>query len=79
VSVTAGPAPITGWTVRWTFANGQTVTQLWNGTLSVSGATVTVGSLDYNRSLNAGASTTFGFNGTWNGANDIPALTCSSP
>jgi hypothetical protein len=79
VSVTAGPAPITGWTVRWTFANGQTVTQLWNGTLSVSGASVTVGSLDYNRSLNAGASTTFGFNGTWNGANDVPVLTCSSP
>jgi len=79
VTVTAGSAPISGWTVKWTYADGQTITQLWNGTLTVSGSSITVKNVSYNGSLGAGGTATFGFNGTWNGTNSIPTLTCTSP
>jgi len=38
-----GATPIPpGWTLTWLFANGQTVSQLWNGTVAQTGAKVTV-------------------------------------
>jgi endoglucanase len=62
-----GTAAISNWTLTWAFANGQTITQLWNGTETQSGANVTVTSLSYNGSIPAGGSYTgMGFNGTWN-------------
>ena len=65
----------TSWTLTWTFANGQTVTQLWNGAATQSGATATVANLSYNGSIAAGASYNgIGFNGSWNNStNAIPA------
>src|SRR6185503_3028280 len=42
-----GTPTLNGWTVRMTFANGQTVTQLWGGTYTTSGATVTVKNVDW--------------------------------
>ena len=79
VTVTnTGNAPTHGWTVRLTFANGQTITQWWNGTLAQSGAAVTVTNLSYNGSLGSGASTTFGFLANWTGTNSAPAATCSA-
>ncbi|WP_349260737.1 cellulose binding domain-containing protein [Actinocrinis sp.] len=77
VTVTAGNTPINGWTVRWTLASGQSITQLWNGTLSTSGSSVTVTNASYNGALAAGASTTFGF--TAAGSPSNPRLTCTSP
>ncbi|MFC4529129.1 cellulose binding domain-containing protein [Sphaerisporangium dianthi] len=75
-----GAAAMSGWTVKWTFANGQTISQIWNGALSQSGSAVTVKNMSYNGNLGAGASTTFGFNGTWTGGNTVPSpLTCTSP
>ncbi|MFD0331380.1 cellulose binding domain-containing protein [Streptacidiphilus monticola] len=78
VTVTAGTAAIHGWTVTWTWPNGQQVTSAWNATVSQSGAAVTASNLSYNGSLGAGASTTFGFQGTWTGANGTPTLTCTA-
>jgi len=72
-----GSAPINGWTVRWNFGSGQTITQVWNGTLTVSGSTATVSNVSYNGSLPAGGSTTFGF--IANGTPSTPSLTCTSP
>jgi len=64
---------INGWTLSWTFANGQSVTQLWNGAETQSGSVVTVKSLNYNASIAAGASyKDTGFTGTWSGTNGIP-------
>jgi endo-1,4-beta-xylanase len=79
VTVQAGNSAINGWTVRVTFANGQTVTQVWNGVATGTTSPVTVKNASYNGSLAANTSTTFGFLGTWNGANSAPTLTCSSP
>jgi lysophospholipase L1-like esterase len=79
VTVTnTGNAPMHGWTVRFTFANGQTITQSWSGTLTQSGAAVTVTNMSYNGSLGSGASTTFGFLANWTGTNSAPAATCSA-
>ncbi|MGA2218791.1 MAG: glycoside hydrolase family 88 protein, partial [Terracidiphilus sp.] len=65
---------LSSWTLTWTFANGQTVTSLWNGIETQSGANVTVTNESYNGAIAAGASYTgVGFNGTWNGtANAVP-------
>jgi endoglucanase len=77
VTVKAGNAAINSWTVAWTLASGQTITQLWNGALTTSGSNVTVKNLSYNGSLAANATTTFGFLGAPNASN--PTLTCTSP
>jgi hypothetical protein len=70
-----GTTALTNWTLTWAFANGQTVTDLWNGTETQSGANVTVKSLSYNGSIPTGGSYSgMGFNGTWNNTtNAIPA------
>lgn len=77
VTVTAGSSPITGWSVHWTLANGEAVTQLWNGALTTDGQNVTVKNAGYNGSLAAGGSTSFGF--LANGTPSAPALSCTSP
>jgi cellulose 1,4-beta-cellobiosidase len=70
-----GTTAISNWTLTWTFANGQTITQLWNGSETQSGANVTVNNLSYNGSIPAGGSYNgMGFNGTWNNTtNAVPA------
>ena len=78
VRVTAGTAAVNGWTVTWTYGNGQTVTQAWNATVTSSGSAVTARNMSYNGSLAAGASTTFGFLGSWTGTNSVPAVSCTA-
>jgi len=73
VTVTAGSSAITGWTVRWTLSSGQQITQVWNGTLSASGSSVSVANAAYNGVLGASASTTFGF--ISNGTPSTPTVT----
>lgn len=72
--VNNGSAALSSWTLTWTFANGQTVSSLWNGNETQSGANVTVTNESYNGSIPAGGSYTgVGFNGTWNGTtNAVP-------
>ena len=76
VTVKAGTSAITSWTVTWTLASGQSITQLWSGALTTSGSNVTVKNLSYNGSLAAGATTTFGFNGA--GTASTPTVSCSA-
>jgi mannan endo-1,4-beta-mannosidase len=78
VTVTNGATASTGWTVTWTFASGQVITQIWNGQVTASGATNSVRNVSYNGSLAPNASTTFGFLATWNNStNPMPTLSCS--
>jgi hypothetical protein len=76
VTVTAGSSAINGWTVGWSLGAGQTVNQVWNGTVSTSGASVSVSvrNVSYNGLLPPSGSTTFGFIG--GGAPTNPTLTC---
>ncbi|MFF5228048.1 cellulase family glycosylhydrolase [Dactylosporangium sp. NPDC000521] len=79
VRVTAGSSAISGWTVGWSYANGQTVTNGWSATITSSGAAVTARNVGYNGTVGAGATTSFGFLGSWNGTNAVPApLTCTA-
>jgi hypothetical protein len=61
-----GSAATNGWTLRWTFANGQVISQLWNGTLAQSGAAVTVTNLSYNGTIGSHATVEIGFLASWN-------------
>ncbi|WUH88957.1 cellulose binding domain-containing protein [Streptomyces sp. NBC_00433] len=76
VKVTAGSTAVNSWTVTWTLGSGQTITQVWNGTLTTSGSTATVKNASYNGSVPPSTSTTFGF--LANGTPNTPTLTCTS-
>jgi endo-1,4-beta-xylanase len=71
VSNTSSTA-INGWTVRWTYANGQQITQIWNASLVQSGSNEAASNVSYNAVIAANGSTTFGFLGSWNGTNARP-------
>jgi hypothetical protein len=72
VTVTNLGDPVSGWRLAWSFTAGQTITQLWNGTHTQSGAQVTVSNAAYNGSIATNASASFGFNGSWTGSNPVP-------
>ncbi|HLI72080.1 MAG TPA: cellulose binding domain-containing protein [Ktedonobacteraceae bacterium] len=69
-----GTTSINGWSLQFSFPNGQTISQLWNGNYTQSGANVTITNLSYNGSIPPGQalSSEPGFNGTWNGTNSPP-------
>ena len=81
-----GSTTINSWSLQFSFANGQTITQLWNGTYTQTGSAVTITNVSYNGSIAPGAtlSSTPGFNGAWSGSNAVPAsfklngVTCST-
>ncbi|SCL50246.1 chitin-binding protein [Micromonospora citrea] len=78
VTVTAGGGAVKGWSVNWTYADGQQVTSAWNATVTTSGTRVVARNAAHNGSLSPGASTTFGFLGSWSGANSTPVPTCTT-
>ncbi|HLZ61539.1 MAG TPA: endo-1,4-beta-xylanase [Ktedonosporobacter sp.] len=87
VITNTGTTAINGWSLQFAFANGQTITQLWNGNVSQSGSVVTITNVSYNGSIPAGSalSSEPGFNGTWNGTTNaaptaftLNGATCST-
>jgi cellulase/cellobiase CelA1 len=68
---------MTSWSLSFTFANGQTITQMWSASYTQTGSSVSVRNASYNGSLAPNASTTFGFLANWNGTNSVPALSCA--
>jgi hypothetical protein len=63
-----GTANWGSWTLTWTWANGQGISDIWNGIYSQSGGNATVTNESYNGTIAAGSSYTgMGFDGTWNG------------
>ncbi|MFE2756144.1 cellulose binding domain-containing protein [Actinosynnema sp. NPDC059335] len=68
-----GAGAITGWNLGWSFANGQRITNSWNGKASQSGAAVTVSNEGWNGTIAAGGSVDFGFQASWQGSNVSPA------
>ncbi|MFF5846952.1 glycoside hydrolase family 6 protein [Streptomyces massasporeus] len=73
VTITNNAAAKSGWTVKWSYAGNQKVTNGWNGKISQKGADVTVANEGYNGNLASGGSVSFGFNGTYSGTNSVPA------
>ena len=72
VAITNLGDPVNGWILAFAFPSGQTVTQLWNGVVTQSGAAVSVRDAGYNAALGTNATTSFGFNGAWAGTNAAP-------
>ncbi|GAA2601769.1 hypothetical protein GCM10010435_96380 [Winogradskya consettensis] len=68
VSITNLGDPVTAWSLAFAFPSGQTITQLWNGAATQSGAAVTVRNAAWNGALSTNATTSFGFNGSGTGA-----------
>ncbi len=63
---------LSGWMLKFTFPNGQQVTQGWNSIFTQSGANVTMTNTSYNATLAVGGSVSAGFNGSWSGSNSRP-------
>jgi hypothetical protein len=72
VTITNLGDPVSSWKLTWSFTAGQTITQLWNGSYTQSGANVSVTNLSYNGSIPTNGNTSLGFNGSWNGSNPVP-------
>jgi endoglucanase len=68
-----GTTTITSWTLGFHFPGNQRLTQSWSATWTQTGADVTATNLSWNGTLTPGQSTTFGFNGSFSGANVNPA------
>jgi len=77
VTVKAGSAAISKWTVSWTFPGGQTTSQVWGGKASISGSQVSVSNETWNGGLSAGASASIGFLGAGNAPTSLN-LSCSA-
>ncbi|MGX9885010.1 cellulose binding domain-containing protein [Streptomyces sp. NPDC002276] len=61
-----------GWSLGWSFADGQQIGQLWNADWVQSGAAVTAKNVSWNGTVAAGSSVGFGFTGSWSGVNTKP-------
>ncbi len=67
-----GTAAINGWKLVFAFADGQTVSNMWGGTPTQSGGTVTVAPASYTSTIPAGGSVTVGFIGAKGTTNTAP-------
>ncbi|WP_405936929.1 cellulase family glycosylhydrolase [Streptomyces sp. NBC_00726] len=68
-----GTAAIDGWTLGFAFADGQTITNMWGGTPTQSGGSVTVAPASYTSTIAPNSSVTVGFTGNQSGTNAAPA------
>ena len=71
-----GSGTLNGWKLGWTFPGSQAISNLWNGSYTQSGETVTVTNASYNGTLAAGATTTVGFTATGSSASPS-SVTCT--
>ncbi|MDX2822344.1 cellulose binding domain-containing protein [Streptomyces ipomoeae] len=67
-----GTSAWSGWTLGWSFPNGQTISQMWNADHTQSGSAATAKNVGWNGSVAAGSSVSFGFTGSWSGSNGEP-------
>ncbi|MGW3244821.1 cellulose binding domain-containing protein [Streptomyces sp. NPDC001070] len=65
-------ADIGDWTVGWRYSDGRRVTQMWDADFSQRGGSVTARAKEYNRSVPAGGSVSFGLVGTRPGTASAP-------
>jgi pectate lyase len=72
ITITNYGDPINGWTLNWTFAAGQSVTQSWGFTANPASGAVTARNVSYNGTIAANASVSIGFQATHNGNSGTP-------
>jgi mannan endo-1,4-beta-mannosidase len=67
-----GTTPLSGWSLAFTFADGQTVTNMWGGTATQNAGAVTVSPASYTSTIPAAGSVTVGFTGSKGATNTAP-------
>ena len=72
VAITNQGSPIKSWTLGYSYAGKQQLTEGWDGTWTQSGENVTVTSASWNGSLGTGGSTSAGANFSYSGTNAAP-------
>ncbi|WP_328751678.1 glycoside hydrolase family 6 protein [Streptomyces sp. NBC_00285] len=72
VTITNNTAAKSSWSLKWSYAGNQKVTNFWNSKISQSGTAVTAANESYNGTLATGGSVSFGFQGTYSGTNALP-------
>ena len=67
-----GTTAINGWTLKYTFAGDQKITNAWNAVTTETGEAVTAVNQSYNATIAPGGNTSFGFQGTWTNSDSPP-------
>jgi hypothetical protein len=67
-----GATAVNGWTLRWTFPNGQQIAQAWNASYTQSGTQVTATNASWNGAIAPSGTASFGFTASWTGTNTKP-------
>ncbi|MFD8304457.1 glycoside hydrolase family 6 protein [Streptomyces sp. NPDC059690] len=73
VTITNNASAKSSWSLKWSYAGDQRVTNGWSAKITQSGAAVTAANETYNAALATGGSVSFGFNGSYSGTNAVPA------
>ncbi|MFJ1649439.1 cellulase family glycosylhydrolase [Streptomyces sp. NPDC088258] len=68
-----GSTAVNGWTLGWTFPDGQRVSQMWGATSSQSGSSVSAASASYTAVIAPGASVALGFTASGTGGTSTPS------
>ncbi|MEU1000291.1 cellulose binding domain-containing protein [Streptomyces tibetensis] len=68
-----GTSAWNGWSLGWSFADGQKLTQAWNAEAAQAGSAVTAKNVGWNANVAAGSSVSFGFTAQRSGTNTKPA------
>ncbi|WP_217207803.1 cellulose binding domain-containing protein [Streptomyces sp. AC550_RSS872] len=69
-----GSGAWSGWSLGWSFADGQRIAQVWNAEHTQSGSAVTAKNVGWNGNVAAGSSVSFGFTGSSSGTNAKPTM-----
>ncbi|AQS65900.1 cellulase family glycosylhydrolase [Streptomyces pactum] len=69
-----GTAPVGPWTLAFSFADGQTITNMWGGTPTQNAGAVSVAPASYTSTIPAGGTVTLGFTGARGGTNTAPGV-----
>ncbi|MFJ2262895.1 cellulase family glycosylhydrolase [Streptomyces sp. NPDC087844] len=69
-----GTAAVNGWKLVFAFANGQTVSNMWGGTPTQSGTTVSVAPASYTSTIPASGSVAVGFTANKGALNTAPTV-----
>ncbi|MDH6604807.1 cellulose 1,4-beta-cellobiosidase [Streptomyces sp. SAI-208] len=73
VTITNNGAAKSSWSLKWSYAGNQKISNGWNAKVSQSGTSVTAANESYNGTLATGGSVGFGFQASYSGTNAIPA------
>ena len=68
----SGSTAISGWTLAFTFPGDQKITNAWSGTVTQTGAAVSITNASYNGAIAAGSSASLGFQGAWTSSDAAP-------